>query len=247
LHRLFVTLVIDYLPSLLLVISLQLLPWIFYIISYRYERLKTHSDVQASILGRYFYYQMINIFATIVGGGIVTEFALIVENPRYIVRILGCTMPNVSIYLIQIIVTYIFSTSSLEFARVVPLLRIWASQHLPRVMWFCITPENQRTMREKREGTYRPPVLMYGWVYPSILLVLTVCLTYSVIMPLTLVFGLLFFSFAEVMYTYHVCYIYVPQYESGGKLWYEVFDRTLVALALSQLTLIGYLLNIGES
>lgn len=43
-----------------------------------------------------------------------------------------------------------------------------------------------------------------------------------------------------------MCYVYVPQYESGGKLWYNVFDRTLIALGLFLLTLIGYLLNIGK-
>jgi hypothetical protein len=41
-------------------------------------------------------------------------------------------------------------------------------------------------------------------------------------------------------------YIYVPQYESGGKLWYLVYNRTLVALLLAQATLIGYLLTLGE-
>jgi hypothetical protein len=40
-------------------------------------------------------------------------------------------------------------------------------------------------------------------------------------------------------------YIYVPQYESGGKLFYMVFNRTIVALLLSHTTLIGYMLTLG--
>ena len=93
---------------------------------------------------------------------------------------------------------------------------------------------------------YAPPVLMYGWTYPSIILVLTICLTYGVIMPLALIFGGFYFLVIEVLYKFHVCYVYVPQYESGGSMWYKVFAWTLVALTLSQLTLIGYLVNVGE-
>ena len=53
-----VALGIDYLPTLLLLLVLQLLPLIFWFASTKYERLKTKSDVQASIMYRYFYYQV---------------------------------------------------------------------------------------------------------------------------------------------------------------------------------------------
>jgi hypothetical protein len=46
-------------PTLLLVIVMSLLPWAFELLCYYYERLKTHSDVQASIARRYFSYQMV--------------------------------------------------------------------------------------------------------------------------------------------------------------------------------------------
>jgi hypothetical protein len=32
------------------------------------------------------------------------------------------------------------------------------------------------------------------------------------------------------MYRFHLCYVYVPQYESGGRHFYVVFGRTLLAL-----------------
>lgn len=51
---------INYVPTLILLIILQLLPWVFYLVSYNYERLKTHSEVQASITSRYFFYQMVS-------------------------------------------------------------------------------------------------------------------------------------------------------------------------------------------
>lgn len=54
-----ISVAIEYVPTLLLLIILQLLPLLFWYSSYRYERLRTHSDVQASVLSRFFYYQMV--------------------------------------------------------------------------------------------------------------------------------------------------------------------------------------------
>lgn len=53
---------IEYVPTLLLLIILQLLPLLFWHASYRYERLRTHSDIHTSVFSRYFYFQMLNIY-----------------------------------------------------------------------------------------------------------------------------------------------------------------------------------------
>jgi len=38
---------VNTLPPLLLLIIMQILPWIFFLISHKYERLKTHSEVSS--------------------------------------------------------------------------------------------------------------------------------------------------------------------------------------------------------
>jgi hypothetical protein len=43
---------------------------------------------------------------------------------------------------------------------------------------------------------YAPPMLNYGWVYPQALLVFTLTLVYSVVSPLILVFGAIYFGVA---------------------------------------------------
>ena len=48
-----------YLPVVLLLVIILILPHIFYGIALHYEDRKTESDVQSSIIGRYFYYQVI--------------------------------------------------------------------------------------------------------------------------------------------------------------------------------------------
>lgn len=135
------------------------------------------------------------------------------------------------------ILTKTLSAAIWEFGRFWPLLQMWFYE-----FWCTSGPQ---TARQRRQGAYAPPVAQLGWIYPSLLLVFTLCLTYDVIMPVMLILGALYFSFVEVMYRFHFLYVYVPQYEGGGKLFYAVFNRTLVALLLSHITLIGYCVVLG--
>jgi len=55
---------IDYVPTLILLIIMALLPMFFWWSASYYEKMRTYSDMDASVMSRYFYYQMVNIYAT---------------------------------------------------------------------------------------------------------------------------------------------------------------------------------------
>merc|ERR1712194_655088 len=59
-----------YLPVLALLGLILLLPLIFQWIATSYEKRKTLSGVQNSIVGRYFYYQLANIYITVTAGAL---------------------------------------------------------------------------------------------------------------------------------------------------------------------------------
>lgn len=171
------------------------------------------------------------------GGALLDEVVAIARDPRVAVRVLGCQVPVVAVYFMQVIVTKALSALMWEFSRSWPLIR--------QTFRHYFIDYESITARQKRSSLLYKPSMYYGWTYPSLLLVLTICLTYDVIMPVTLLLGCVYFFFVEILYTYHLLYVYVPQYESGGKLWYKVFNRTLIALFLSHLTLIGYFFVLG--
>jgi hypothetical protein len=114
-----------YLPVVLLLTIIMILPHVFYVVALKYEDRKTQSDVQASIIGRYFYYQLVrgaaaarppgrharvrctfsslgcfpssqaNIFITVTAGSILESLGEIIEHPGSILAILGKSLPNV--------------------------------------------------------------------------------------------------------------------------------------------------------
>ena len=85
------------------------------------------------------------------------------------------------------------------------------------------------TRREMRTGLFQEYPQLYGWVYPQLLFVLMILLTYQCIAPLLMPFGIIFFAFSYVMYKYQLLYVYVNKYQCGGDMW-----CVLIVLAAKQ-------------
>jgi fucose 4-O-acetylase-like acetyltransferase len=48
-------------------------------------------------------------------------------------------------------------------------------------------------------------------------------------------------SFFLLVVQYQLLYVYINDYQSGGFMWYAVFNRSMLALICGILTLLGYL------
>ena len=139
-----------YLPVVLLLMLISILPFMFYGVARHYEDRKTESDVQKSIIGRYFYYQvshrsndiegyfsfrqsnilanphnqLANIFITVTAGSILDSLGEIVEHPGNMLAILGKSLPNVVGYFATFIMTKILAGLPLILLRFGPLIRL---------------------------------------------------------------------------------------------------------------------------
>ena len=80
-----------YLPVITLLGLILLLPIIFEWVATSYEKRKTLSGVEDSIVGRYFYYQLANIYITVTAGAIWTSLADIIDHPQSLLESLGKT------------------------------------------------------------------------------------------------------------------------------------------------------------
>lgn len=83
--------------------------------------------------------------------------------------------------------------------------------------------------------------MLYGWVYPQLMMVLMIQVTYACIAPFLMPLCSIFFVFSYTMYKYQLLYVYINNDQSGGFMWYAVFARSLVALLFAVCTLLGYL------
>jgi hypothetical protein len=161
----------NYLAATILLILLALLPFVFDFISRSYEGIKTESEIQDSIMTRYFYYQLANVFVAVGLGSIANSLHQILQNPSEILSILGNSVPSFSIYFANLIITRTFTGIPIEMLRIFPLLDI--------TIVMCCGNKNKYTRRELSQGAFADPPMVYGWIYPNILMGLMIMVTYS--------------------------------------------------------------------
>jgi len=223
----------SYLSSSILLGLLAALPFMFNVIARSYEGLKLKSEIQNSIMTRYFYYQLANVFVSVYAGSIVSALQEIVDSPTSIFHILGSTIPNFSVYFVNLIIVKTFTAVPIEMLRIWPLIQILSLKS-------CMNKKTC-TWRELRTGAFADPRVIYGWIYPSLMMVLMIVITYACISPLMAPLGVLYYISAYYMYKYQLLYVFINEYQSGGFMWYAVFTRSMIALICAVTTVVCYL------
>lgn len=151
-----------YLPVVALLCLILILPVIFKFIALKYERRMTYSDVQMSMLGRYFYYQLFNIYITVTAGSLGKSLADILNHPSEFLELLGEKFPTMVGYFIALLVTKVLAGLPIVFVRIGALSRMLLLRSIST---------NQKLTQRELDEIYRPENVQYGWEYPSQLLV----------------------------------------------------------------------------
>lgn len=103
-----------------------------------------------------------------------------------------------------------------------------------------------------------PPMINYGVVYPQAILMFVITMLYSVVQPLIVIFGAIYFGVAYVVYKYKLLFgqypplemAYLPSlmdrssvfykpYESQGQAWPITFIRLIWGVVIFLLFMIG--------
>ena len=104
------------------------------------ERRKTFSDIQGSILRRYFYYQLPNIYITATAGSLWKSLADIIDHPGNVLQLLGQSLPTMVGYFVALLVTKILAGLPMIFLRFGALSRM--------LLLKAVSAEKKLTQRE---------------------------------------------------------------------------------------------------
>jgi len=223
-----------YLPVAALLALTMVLPLIFQFVALKYERRKRLSDVQNSMLGRYFYFQCLNLYISVTAGGVWKSLSDIIDHPTSILSLLGESLPFMVGYFVSLLVTKVLVGLPAVFLRAGALSKLCLRRMLSSAA--------KLTQRELDE-IYSPENVLYGWEFPAQIFVIMIIFTYAVICPVILPFGAIYFGFSLIVYKKQILYVYQPVYESGGAMFPGSLQKTVLSLVLGQLTLTGYLLT----
>ncbi|GMY37715.1 CSC1-like protein ERD4 [Fagus crenata] len=217
-----------YLPQLALIIFLALLPKILMYLS-KAEGIPSESHVVRAASGKYFYFIVLNVFIGVtIGGTLFSTFKTIQKKPNSIVSILASSLPLNATFFLTFVALKFFVGYGLQLSRLVPLI----IYHLKR-KYIC------KTEAELKEAWF-PGDLGYGTRVPGDMLIVTIVFCYSVIAPIIIPFGVVYFGLGWLILRNQALKVHVPAYESYGRMWPHMHTRILASLILYQVTMLGY-------
>lgn len=225
----------SFIPPLILNIFTSILPLFFDTMGY-YQGLRSRSAVAESTLSKQYFFLIFFtlIFYSVVGTTLITLVNMITSDPQEIPKLLANVLPTLAPFFINYTILQGFLIMPLNMLLLGAII-VRGFKHL----FICSTP------REHAENR-APWAFNYGIGYPAPLLVFAIVFEYSLICPLVLLFGTLYFCITYIVYKYQFLYVYFRPYEAAGKLWTMVIPRIIFTLVLFQLTMMGLFLIRGD-
>lgn len=208
------------LPSLVVIGFNALLPLVLEYSSYL-QGLKARSLVEYSLLKKYYLFLMVSVvfifLIATTAWGVLQELA---ENPMRVIDKLAASLPKARFFSLSYVILQGIALQPLQLLQLPTLiLRAFYRVFLTR------------TPREFAELN-APPTLAMGNVYPQALLIFTLCILYSIVSPLIVIFGTVYFGIAYVVNKYKLLYVFYKPYESQGQAWPISASRCIWALVL---------------
>eukprot|EP00929_Paragymnodinium_shiwhaense_P101172 TRINITY_DN64043_c0_g1_i1.p1 TRINITY_DN64043_c0_g1~~TRINITY_DN64043_c0_g1_i1.p1 ORF type:complete len:780 (-),score=118.01 TRINITY_DN64043_c0_g1_i1:136-2475(-) len=207
------TALVSYLPVIALMGLLKLLPYVFYSLSTTYEKFKLRPAIRALALCRNLNYQLVTLYVTVLSGSLFDSLETIVaKGPVEAISEMRQQIPQVSVYFITFVLARIGTSLPLILLQF-PTAYLYGS--------------------EVEVNCY------YEQEAADIALVLVLALTYSVIAPAILPVCALYFGLAVLVYRYLFLYVYTPDVDCGGALWYDLFRASSIGLVLGNTVLMS--------
>ncbi len=208
------------LPSLVVIGFNALLPLVLEYSSYL-QGLKARSLVEYSLLKKYYLFLMVSVvfifLIATTAWGVLQELA---ENPMRVIDKFAASLPKARFFSLSYVILQGIALQPLQLLQLPTLI-------LRGFYRLLLT----RTPREFAELN-APPTLAMGNVYPQALLIFTLCILYSIVSPLIVVFGAVYFGIAYVVNKYKLLYVFYKPYESQGQAWPISASRCIWALVL---------------
>ncbi|ORX90223.1 DUF221-domain-containing protein, partial [Basidiobolus meristosporus CBS 931.73] len=221
--------ILKFLPSIFMLIFMAILPFILESLI-KFQKKPSRSLIELAVLKKYFLFQLINVLLIFtVASTFFTSFYAILDKPTEIATILGKQLPLFAPFFINYVTILGLGYLPLKLVQLGPMILLIFRR------LFCSSPRDYAEL-------LTPVNIDYGWVYPIPMLVFVIVLTYSVMTPLILVFGVAYFSIAYLFHKYNFLYVYFRRFETGGKFWPVVVRRLVIGIFIFQLTMLGVLL-----
>jgi hypothetical protein len=218
------------LPTMLVTLFMSMLPWILCVLS-KQQGFKSYSDLEDCVLRRYYHFAIFNVLIVfLLGTTFLTTILNVLYTPTSIIQLLAESLPQGANFFLNFIL-FNSCTHAMELAQL-------GTQLFGRLLALIpfISPTPRIFVRKSIPWSFP-----YYYYYPNHILIFVIVLTYSIIQPLILLFGLMYFTVALVVFKHQFAYAYIRRYEANGLYYRRMVRYTTDGLLIFQLTMVGLL------
>lgn len=223
-------LISGYLPPLVLIIFLALIP-VFIRLLVGIQR--QHSLGTVDALQRNYYFNFLvfsNLIFVALTGSIIAYAKQLIDDPASIVNLLASSIPQQATFMINFILLLALSQ--------VPLSLLQLGRWIVRGIFRKFLSKTTRQLRKADDGGCIYQFFRYSaWG----MIVSTMGLVYSSIAPLIVTTAVLYFFTSYWVTKYCLLYTMKNPYESGGKMMKGAFTGVMIGLLLKQIVMAGVL------
>nr|XP_019069214.1 CSC1-like protein RXW8 isoform X1 [Solanum lycopersicum] len=215
-----------YLPSVVLIIFMYMVPPIMLLFS-TLEGSTSRSGRKRSASIKVLCFFIWNVFfGNILSGSVIERFSKIFKDVNYL---LATAVPSTVTFLLYV---HIYATFFMTYV----LTSGWASLSCELMQPFGLLCNlfYMFILRNKDVTTYGTLTFPYHTEVPRILLFGLFGFVYSTLSPLILPFLLVYFSLAYLVYRNQILNVYVTKYQTGGTYWPIVHNATIFSMVLMQ-------------
>lgn len=215
-----------YLPQIILIISMVLLSKFLYFLSKSEGKPSTNKVVSATSR-KYFWFTLLNFFGGFTFLGTIYDTFDAINHEKYdaYLEVLSESLPTNAIFFMTFVALMLFVGYGLELSQIIPLL----SFHLKKKRF-------SKTGDEIKEA-WAPGELGFEKRVMYDMFVVTIVIGYSVIAPIIIPFGAVYFGLGWLVLRNQVLKVYVPSHETYGKMWPCINTQIVAALFAFQFTM----------
>ncbi|KAF8128423.1 hypothetical protein EV363DRAFT_1221606 [Boletus edulis] len=219
------------LPSVAMITLNAMLPFILEGLTYA-QGYRARSLIEYSTMRKYFLFLLVNV----------VFIFLLASTYWQLVRDLANSPAKIPEKLAQALQQgrakhFFLSYVILQGFGVMPLQLLNLGVLIPRMIFRIFWTRTPRDFAELNA----PPMINYGVVYPQAILIFVITILYSVVQPLIVIFGAIYFGVAYIVYKYKLLFVFYKPYESRGQAWPLTFVRLIWGIIIFQIFMIGIL------
>jgi len=219
------------LPTLVVSLLNIAVPYLYDYLS-NMQGMISQSEVELSVISKNFFFTFFNVFFVVTVFGTASNLWGRIEDSLTDTRKLAYTLAE-SVESLALFYTNFILLQGIGFF---PLRLL----EFGSVSLYPVYKMSAKTPRDYAE-LIQPPIFKYGFYLPTSILILILCIVYSVLPAgyQVLFFGLMYFVFGYFTYKYQLLYAMDNQQHATGGAWTMICYRIMLGLGVFQVTMAG--------